>query len=712
MNTILSVFGVLIMSVPLLSAQIVDLQTFHVYSDRLLPGEAELPSSSLRLHKPLDLAEVLAGELPEVSMIRKAGTSNDLSYRGYSQDNLSVLNDGRKIFCACANRMDPPASHIGNELIEAIQLQGGLFDLSRSGALAATLNVASREPIPGNHWSLAATVGDFGYHSFTLSGTGGSEKLSVLGAYTRQGGEAYEDGDGVSLFDFPDANMAPVDDYQQVYRDDASFDVEKVLLHGRLELGQEDYLDVSFSYDHATDVLYPGLFMDSEYNKTRQVGIKWTHEQECLLWDNIVVDAYSNEVDHLMTDERRLSALYAPTGISRPLYVLERGYFMLTDAESSVDSITVDAEKHVGEAQLRYGAEWLKRYWGSDNRLGAGGPAAGESVEIFNTMIPDVDLRTVGGYLQWDHPLGESSLLGGGLRMDHFEMSPSGDVSFLKSQLGMSDVDRSADELSASLYFRQRSLDGFEWYAGIGRTVRPPNPQELYINLRKPGTTPNWLGNPDLEPVANVEADVGFQAYWENVSFRMKGFYSDVDGYILPVALTPALVPGLSKAAQSYGQVDAEIYGTDASLEWKPREHWTLGAGIAWQRGRKTENVLGIKRGYLAEMPPLKGRVSAVYENGPFSASWLMQWADKQERVDESVGEYPMKGYAVHRINFSYEWDESLVFSLIVDNLMDKAYATNNAYVRNPFSNYALINEPWRWVMFTARWSWSTNHER
>jgi|GEM_PF-997947 len=692
-----------------LNAQTVDLKTYTIFADRLAPGEDELPASSIQVHKPIDLAEVLASELPEASLIRKAGAGNDLSYRGFSQDNLSVLNDGRKIFCACANRMDPPAAHIGSELVSAMRLQGGLFDLSRSGALAATVSVSSREPTPGQHLAWTATVGDYGYRSFTGIANGGSETFRVLGAYTRLSGDPYEDGSGVSLLEFPDNTAWPIDDYQASWRDAASFESEKALVHGLWQPAEAHQLDLTFSYDYSTDVLYPGLFMDSEFNKTRQLGLRWTSDAATVLWDSFEVDAYTNQVDHLMTDTRRLSALQTPMGASRPSYVLERGYYMLTDATAGVDSITFEALKENEASEFRYGMEWLNRFWDSDNRLGAGMPQSGLSMEIFNNMIPNVNADTLGGFFQVDYHVNDNTVFGGGIRIDRFTTHPTADASFLQEQRGLGDLKREDTELSASIYERQRLAEGFDWFWGVGQTVRAPNPQERYINLRKPGAMANWLGNPDLDPVTNREFDLGCEWTRDAFSWRMKGFYSDVDGYILPVKLTPVDIPTLSKACQSYGQVDAEIYGADMEMKYRIGEHWSVSSGVAWQRGRKTDEAPGISRGDLAEMPPLKGNLKLRYAADDWEASWLTTWADNQDRVDEEVGEYPVSGYVVHRLSLSYNFRKSLRLSLIVDNVFDKTYAVNNAYVRNPFSNYALIHEPGRWAMLTLRWSWSND---
>src|SRR6056297_1822059 len=49
-----------------------------------------IESRILKSHTVLDLAEILADELVEVQMIRKGGYGNEVSMRGFGQENMKV----------------------------------------------------------------------------------------------------------------------------------------------------------------------------------------------------------------------------------------------------------------------------------------------------------------------------------------------------------------------------------------------------------------------------------------------------------------------------------------------------------------------------------------------------------------------------------------------------------------------------------------------
>ena len=388
-----------------LCGQIVDLDPITIQERHLGPEEDSVSAKQILLHKPLDLAEVLAAELPQANLIRKGGTANDLSLRGLSGDNLNILNDSRKIFGACMNRMDPPSAHSSNEQVERIEVVESIFDITRSGSLGGRINVITRDPDPGFGLKIAVTAGDFSYLSTSAELHGGNEDLQWLGAYSYQESDSYEDGNGNSLLTFPDQTAWPLDDYLEPRSRDQSFKTERAQVKSTIVLSENHQLKLSYSEEHSTDVLYPGLRMDSKRNHTDQYGIRYLDTTSTAIWDEITVDAYTNKVDHLMDDALRKSSRQMASGMQRPTYVLERGYFMETEAFSGVDSIVFDALKELDSLRIDYGLEWLERDWDVNNRLGAGMPNAGPAMEIFNEFVPDATARTLGGYIQFTRPL-------------------------------------------------------------------------------------------------------------------------------------------------------------------------------------------------------------------------------------------------------------------------------------------------------------------
>ncbi len=90
---------------------VIQLDTIVVTGAAISDDKQEIESRTLKSHKVVDLAEILSDELVEVQMIRKSGYGNEVSMRGFGQENMKVLLDGGILEGACGSRKDPSLSH-------------------------------------------------------------------------------------------------------------------------------------------------------------------------------------------------------------------------------------------------------------------------------------------------------------------------------------------------------------------------------------------------------------------------------------------------------------------------------------------------------------------------------------------------------------------------------------------------------------------------
>ena len=114
---------------------------------------------------------------------------------------------------------------------------------------------------------------------------------------------------------------------------------------------------------------------------------------------------------------------------------------------------------------------------------------------------------------------------------------------------------------SGSAWATYALAGGLELFAGIGRTVRFPDPQERFFALRRMGT--DWVGNPGLRSTRNTEADIGFTFRNSRLTLRPTVFDSRLADFVV-VRNQPRLAgapPPVNAAARSYGNVEARIRG-------------------------------------------------------------------------------------------------------------------------------------------------------
>jgi iron complex outermembrane receptor protein len=636
-----------------------------------------------------DIASILQRSNPDVGIIRKAGTSNDIIVRGLSQDNVNVTIDDTKIFCACSNRMDPPISQVSTAMIERIDITQGAFDLSNSGSMGGSVRIHTISPSEIERLELAGSVGSFNHLTTHLLATGGTASLQSMASVEYTQSDPYEDGNGVSLTTFPISTEWPIDDYLEPASDELAFKAIHAAAKTQWLTSADTKLEVSYRYRSDEDVLYPGLRMDADKTLTHEVAIGYSSMGFDTGDGGFNIKVFGNWTDHDMVDSRRLSAQLNAMGRPRPGYVLERGFFMESIAYSATNGAHFAVKKDLGRVNFEYGAELLQRVWDIDNRLGAGTPTSGPQAEIFNNMIPNTKGTTLGAYLQAEFEFGETATLDMGARLDSFETQTRDDVSFLTAEQGAFDSEQSLHP-SVKLLYRNSPTQQTSWFAGIGSTVRIPNGQERYIQLRRPGTMPNWLGNPELKTPRNTEIAVGGLYNTDRWYVRAKAFYSYLSDYIYTTRVQR------TKPTQTYTNIDATLFGFDLSSSYNFGSGFNAQVGLSWQQGRKSGNQPPGSSKNLAEIPPAKLLAAIHYQSGNFEVALEGMHSWSQENVDTSLGEFPLVSFTVLGLRASYRFNQNFTVVAGVDNLTDASYAVHNAFVRNPFASFSVVNEPGR----------------
>lgn len=662
-------------------------------------------NADLGKHHSSDIASVLQQAAPEVGIIRKAGTSNDVIIRGISQDNLTVTIDDGKVFPCCSNRMDPPISQISSAMVETIELTQGAFDLKSAGSLGGSIRIVTKEPSAEEMFSSSLQIGSFSQYTASLLATGGNDVFnSVFNAEYSQS-DPYEDGSGRRMTDFPDSSAWAIDDYLEQYRDEVAFKVFHAATKLRWKLDDSSHIQGSYRFRQDEDVLYPGLRMDADLTKTHEFAITYENTEFGDPDRSLEIHVFHNWTRHDMSDLRRKSSELNPMGMPRPQYVLDRGWFMESISEGSTSGLQATYSKTGRHLKWESGLEFTQRDWDINNRLGGGMPMAGPAAEIFNDMIPDTRSQVLGVFAQAEYLIETGKRLDFGIRLDRYETTANDPLDFLTSQIDGSD---SKEEWvpSAKLVFRQDLDDSTSWFAGIGTTARIPNGQERYIQLQRPGTMPNWLGNPELDSPRNTEIASGISTQTDKLSWNAKVFYSWIQDYIYLGRLTTADSSTLTKNTQSFFNIDAILYGLDTSVSWMFHENWAFYTGISWQRGKKETFPPNNNSNDLGEIPPLKGVASLRYVKDHWECSLEALYADSQDNVDSNIGEIVLDSYVVLNLRTRFNISDNLHVSLGVENLTDTTYASHNAIVRNPFSTFTVVNEPGRLFYLNLEMHW------
>ncbi|HHG74086.1 MAG TPA: TonB-dependent receptor [Persephonella sp.] len=626
----------------------------------------ETTEEEIKITRQIDIGEILSNLFPEVNHIRKGGTANDITIRGFGRDNINVLIDGQRIYGACPNRMDPPIFHMSTRQVKEVQILEGPFDVSNQGSLAGVVNLISKDPDKGKGGSLFFTGGYFNYLHGGFDSYIGNELARVLVGYSKQYSKPYESGEGKKITQYANYKSSEIDH--------TAFDIDNAWAKVVITPNQENEIKINYAFDEAKDVLYPYLLMDAVYDRTHRINGEYFIKPL-----GIKISAYWNFVKHDMQDRWRTTSS-----------TWTRGYMMRTLAKTKTYGAKVEKDLRIGDIKLKAGIDAYLRNWKADNVV----------MTLDNRgMIPDVDIKNVGAFIKGTKSVG-SLIISGGLRADRTKSeADTGALGTANQQLYDSyynsyDLSQTDTYLSGNIVARYKIDKRSSVYVGFGHTVRVPDPEERFIALKKPMTKPNWVGNPNLNPTKNNEIDAGFEYYWGLFGIKGNLFYSDLTDYIYLTSINQIRYE--TKPAQSYQNIDAHIYGGDLTAVGMLTDTVSVEAGVAYQRGKKDSG--NYTDSDLAEIPPLKTRIAVKYDNGTVFGQIEGIYASPQEDVDSDLNEQKTKSYYVVNIKTGLNAGNRAFIGLGIDNLFDKNYYTHLSYLRNPFSSGTKVPEPGRFV--------------
>jgi iron complex outermembrane receptor protein len=310
--------------------------------------------------------------------------------------------------------------------------------------------------------------------------------------------------------------------------------------------------------------------------------------------------------------------------------------------------------------------------------------------------MPDVDSTSIGAFLEYNRPVGEDFHLTLGTRFDHNEMKANDDRTELYAMYhGTQDRDATDSYTGGNIQILYTPVKMVELFAGFGHVTRLPAPDERYLALRKPMMNPDWVGNPELNPVTNREFDAGIKYLGDMFYGKTTFFYSDVMDFISIYD-----VEGPVKNAKSFRNVDAILYGGEMSLNLFLPFDLRLEGGLSYTWAKDDTHDKP-----LPEIPPLQGRIAARYDIEVFFAELEGVFADDQDRVDADLNEEETVGWGIMNVKAGTKYKGFSIFAGI-HNVFDRQYYEHLSYQRDPFRTGIKVPEIGRsfYVNFAYAW--------
>ena len=647
----------------------------HAWAQYVLPEVeviAEPPADpnqiTIDLNDPTIPPAVDAGELlrsvPGISAGRMGGHGVDPVIRGQKSNQLNIINDGAFTFGGCPNRMDPPTSTIAPETMDRVTVTKGYQSVTNGpGATGGTIRFDRDPPKVTADKPYAVKAGG-GYDSNGatrdgwLQATGGTEAGYVRGGGNWKSGENYKDGND-----------------QKVRAAFSQFG-------GGLEAGwtpRDTLLSLGYQYNKAEDVLFAGAGMDAPLDETDTIRLKFeTRRLATGALDTVRFNAYASLLDHVMDNY----SLRVPASAATRRNVV--------DADSDTYGGQFAADWLVGDTKLTTGMDVqvnnrdARRY----SRVGSAVDLESDAY-LESVTWPDVTIGQYGLFGEGTIPFQSARRLKLGARYDHVAVDYGAADQTTRQNTGTYNTandlysayygkragDQTENNLGGLIRFEQ-DVGGTTLFAGLSRAVRTADATERGIAHKPLGTNKAWVGNPNIDPEAHHQLDLGATTQARDWSLNGSVYYDRVQDFILRDSARGQSGILKSDNATIYRNVAAHMAGLDIGGQYRVATNWTIATDIAYTYAKNLDDDSAI-----AQIPPLSGSLSVSYAPEGWSLGSRMRWAATQTRVDSDVttgsgqdtGE--TSGYAVFDLYGSYTVTEGFVLDAGVTNLLDHTYA-------------------------------------
>lgn len=651
--------GLLLCALPASADESLLLEEITVRGSSESPRDESLNIREVRESSARDIGEALQ-QIEGITTVRRGAIANDPVLRGLQRDNINVLIDGARLHGACPSRMDPPSFHYDFAEVEQIRIVKGPYDLGNPGSMGGLIDVTTKKPGPGFGGDLNLTYGSWeSISAGATAGYGGKLWDGLLG-YAYKYSDVPESGDGKKLTEvYPTTS---VNRYRPETIDSKAYEINT----GWIKLGfapsEKSRSEIGYSYQDAQHVLYPYLKMDANYDKAQRLNWTWRSEKLTGAVEDVLVQAYWDQVEHLMDDSLRESSQAAP-----------RPYSMQTDATTEVYGAKLNLVSPIGsKGRWRNGIDYYERNWDAVNlrrmytMLQPYKPLA---------MIPDVTTANSGLFTEYEQALTETVRFSGGARYDYASIEPDA-----VNNATAINTDRTFSTYGANLQTTWQATETVAVFAGLARGSRLPDAQELYIDV--PATAPavTWRGNPNLQAPVNRQADLGVRYSSDGHYLSGSVYYSSVENYINFYNASPTM--------KSYQNIEATLWGGELGGQLALPADLFVRASVAYTRGYNEDGHRP-----LAEMPPLKGVLALRYDSGVAFVEVAETMASSQERVDTALNEEATPGWATTDLKAGWRYRD-LSLQAGVNNLFDKMYYNHLSYARDPFVSGVGVRVP------------------
>ena len=452
---------------------------------------------------------------------------------------------------------------------------------------------------------------------------------------------------------------------------------------GHVDLGwtpnENHELRLSYENTRTDDALFEDAMMDAPLSDGTTTRLRYKGSNISDNIQNIEMDIYSSDVDHLMNNysfrPTTTAAMYRET---------------ITDVQTKGAKIKLTSM--IGHTQLDYGLQVE-----NVDKMATFYNVATDTA-LFD-MWPNVSSETKSAFIESTSLFKNNQKVILGVRYDNYTAKADDtNTGFYRSVYNNYSGNTKIDQgnVNALLRYERQYNNNINVFAGLSRTHRYADATELFIAK---GT--DWTGNPDLDPEQHNQFDIGMSQSSKNLNWSASAFYDSVNNYILrDIGSNQAASLSTTGTNTVYLNKDATIAGLEFSADFKATKNVTIGGNASLTKGtNETDNR------NLTGMSPFNGNIYTEYASDNWDAGARFNFAMEQSEVNTDFNEDKTPAWSTVDIFGGYKINTNFKLTAGVDNLFDHAYFTHvNRYDPTQGDIYKVY-EPGRivWAKLNAK---------
>ncbi len=617
------------------------------------------PKATLQPLPAGDGADLLQS-VPNMSIIRKGGSSGDPLFRGLGGSRLAINADDQFVYGGCSNRMDPPTSYIHPSTFDEVIVTKGPQTVTQGmGLISGSVHFVRKDPTFHEQpysFNGSTTLGSSGRRDASFeAGAGGKYGYARLNVSHNESDD-YKDGAGNRVH--------------------SNFKRDSQMV--QLGVTPTENTTIAGAYERSRGkAAYADRMMDGSKFDRDAWNVRIS-QRNITPWLSEIEARYgSSEIDHVMD-----------TYSLRP--VGKMGKKAAINPKRRTDTGNLKATFDWDNVNLQTGIDYMR-----DRHT----ERSGDENYASSPFKPTQSFDQLGGFAEAAWQRNDAQKLIAGLRHDQ--------VTGTYEKTDSNPLKKTKYPLTSGFFRFEQTKGNTKYYAGLGIAQRAPD----YWERKK---------SENLRKETNRQLDAGL--IWNSGNWHVSAsvFAGKIRDYIL---IEQHMMPHSGHGGHGHGghghghimtmarNIDATRFGGELEAKWQFAPNWSIASNLAYTYGKNRTDGKP-----LAQTPPLEWNNTLAFDNGKFSAGALWKLVAKQNRFSKGQGNIvgqdigASAGFGVLSVNAGWKFNKYATLQAGVDNVFNKTYAefvSRDGVAVDPAAGIKTtrVNEPGRtaWLRLQAK---------